>query len=92
MIKVDLEFGKMVTSLAGNRFGKTEFEKQVKEVEYNECYEINFPDRIKNIATSFIQGFFQGFVECFGIVGIKEKVEINSTILNLKQLIIECLI
>lgn len=92
MITINLEFDKMLTSLAGNQFGKSEFQKQIKNVQYEGLYTIHFPDRIRNIATSFIQGFFQEFVECLGISGIIEKVEITSTIPNLKQFIIDCLV
>ena len=43
-----------------------------------------FAERIDRIASSFIQGFFQKFVETIGISGIEEKVEIDSSIENLK--------
>ncbi len=92
MIRINLEFDKTLTSLAGNQFGKSEFNKQIQNVQYEDCYELSFPDRIQNMATSFIQGFFQEFVRCFGISGIEEKVEIKSTIPNLKQFIIDCLV
>ena len=83
MIKITLDFDKMLTSLAGNQFGKNVFIKQIEKVVYDEYYEIVFPDRIRNIATSFIQGFFQEFVECFGISGIKDRISIVSTMPNL---------
>lgn len=54
--------------------------------------QIVFPDRIKYIATSFIQGFFKNFVETIGIVGIEEKVTIQSSIDNLKQIIVDSLV
>lgn len=92
MVEIKLEFDKLLTSLAGNKFGVSEFEKQIKEVKYENKYKIIFPDRIRYIATSFIQGFFQKFVETIGISGIEEKVEVSSSIENLKQLIIDCLV
>ena len=92
MIEINLKFDKMLTSLAGNKFGVSEFDKQVKQVDYNSSYKIIFPNRIKYIATSFIQGFFQEFIKTIGISGIEDKVEIESTIENLKQIIIDCLV
>lgn len=92
MIEIKLNFDKLLTSLAGNRYGLLEFEKQIKDVDYESNYTIIFPERIKYIATSFIQGFFQKFVETIGISGIEEKVNIESSIENLKQLVIDCLV
>ena len=92
MIKIELNFNKLLTSLAGNKFGESEFNKQIKKVDYNSEYTIVFPERIKYIATSFIQGFFKNFVETIGIVGIEEKVTIQSSINNLKQIIVDSLV
>lgn len=92
MIKIELNFNKLLTSLAGNKFGESEFNNQIKKVDYNSEYTIVFPERIKYIATSFIQGFFKNFVETIGIVGIEEKVTIQSSINNLKQIIVDSLV
>jgi len=92
MIKINLEFDKTLDNLVGNSFGVQTFKDQVKEVLYDEKYVIVFPKEIANIATSFIQGFFQKFVEMIGIPGIDEKVEILSSVPNIKQLIIDCLV
>lgn len=95
MIEKKLEFDKTLKSLAGNKFGQIEFNRQIQKVEYNENYIIEFPSSIESIATSFIQGFFQAFVETLGIAGIEKKVEIKSSnpkLANLKQLVIRCLI
>ena len=92
MIEIKLNFDKLLTTLAGNRYGLAEFEKQIKDIDYESNYKIIFPERIKYIATSFIQGFFQKFVETIGISGIEEKVDIESSIENLKQLVIDCLV
>ena len=92
MIKIELNFNKLLTSLAGNKFGESEFNNQIKKVDYNSEYTIVFPERIKYIATSFIQGFFKNFVETIGIVGIEEKVTIQSSINNLKLIIVDSLV
>ncbi len=92
MIKIDLVFNKLLTSLAGNQFGVSEFNNQIKNVDYESEYTIVFPEQIKYIATSFIQGFFKEFVETIGIVGIEQKITIKSSINNLKQIIIDSLV
>ena len=90
MIK-ELKFNKTITSLAGNKYGQKVFEEQVKNVSCDEKYTIIFPNQIEDIATSFIQGFFQQFVMEMGIYGIEKNVQIESSIKNLKQLIMDCL-
>lgn len=92
MIKVKLVFNKLLTSLAGNQYGVSEFDKQIKNVDYNSEYTIVFPEQIKYIATSFIQGFFKEFVETIGIAGIEQKITIESSINNLKQIVIDSLV
>lgn len=92
MIKIELKFDKLLTSLAGNKFGAEVFENQVVNVKYDEKYEIIFPERIKYVATSFIQGFFQKFIECFGISGIEDNVEIVTSINDFKKFVVDCLV
>ncbi len=92
MKRINLEFDKTLTNLAGNQYGQQVFKNQVKNVDINESYELIFPSQIENIATSFIQGFFYEFVDTFGLSGIEDKVEIKSSIKNLKQIIIDCLL
>ena len=92
MKTINLKFNKMITSLAGNAYGKSIFKEQCEDIDYKSGIEIIFPDQIKYIATSFIQGFFQEIVENIGIVGIMQNVEIKSnTITNLKKFVTDCL-
>ena len=92
MKRIELNVNKTISSLAGNSYGRECFEKFVKEVDYNEEYEIVFPTHILYIATSFIQGFFDEFVQVDGVIGIQERVEIKSKIPNLKDIIIDSLL
>ena len=89
--KIELEFSKSLTKLAGNSFGQDVFNQQVKEkINYNsDSVELVLPDRIDNIASSFIQGFFKGIVDEIGIKGIIDKITITSSIINLKEIVIE---
>lgn len=43
MIKIELNFNKLLTSLAGNKFGESEFNKQIKKVDYNSDYTNSIP-------------------------------------------------
>ena len=91
MKKIELKFDKLMTSLAGNSYGKQEFVKQIGSIKYDEKYEIIFPDQINLIATSFIQGFFSEFVEVIGLEGIVKNITIISSIPNIKEYILDCL-
>lgn len=92
MKKIILEFDKTITNLAGNKFGRQVFDSQIRNVEVNETYEIIFPPQIENIATSFIQGFFYEFMDTFGLDGVKNNIDIKSSIEGLKQRVVDCLV
>ena len=58
MNKINLEFDKQLTRLAGNLFGEEIYNNQVKKnIKWNEKNEIIFHNQIDRIAISFIQGF-----------------------------------
>lgn len=87
--EITLEFDKVISGLAGYDYGKEVFEQQVKEkIDYNNKIIIIFPETIKRIASSFIQGFFEEIVEEIGICGVEKNIEIRSSKLDMKQTII----
>lgn len=58
MNKICLHFDKTLTRLAGNQYGETVYNEQVKNrIKWNEQNEIVFPQEIDRVAISFIQGF-----------------------------------
>jgi hypothetical protein len=93
MNEIKLEFKKSLTKLAGYSYGKNIYDEQVKnKIDINREIVIIFPDNIKDIASSFIQGFFYDFVENIGIKGIERQVDIVSSDPEMKQKIIKNLI
>ena len=79
MKRINLEFDKATTRLAGNPYGKTEFEKQAKDlIDYNDINVIIFPKQIEKIASSFTQGFFSTIVEKVGYAGFDNVIEIEA--------------
>lgn len=88
---IKLQFNENLTKLAGNPFGRDVFNQQVKNIidyDKNEI-KIILPEQIDNIASSFIQGFFNEIVNEIGIKGIQEKITVSSSISNLKEIIIQ---
>lgn len=53
-----LEFNNTISRLAGNSYGKTIFESQVRDkINYKGKNVIEIPSNIEDIAISFVQGF-----------------------------------
>lgn len=88
--KFILEFAKDLTKLAGNRFGKSTYEGQVKnDVDLSLPIVIVFPERINRVASSFIQGFFEEVIQQVGINGIEENITFETSIPNFKQFVLD---
>lgn len=87
---VKLEFAKDLAKLAGNRFGRTTYETQVKgKINFDSKIIFVFPAGIDRIASSFVQGFFDEIMMQLGLSGIKEKIFFESSIEGLKEFILE---
>ena len=77
--RFELVFGKAETSLAGYPFGEKTFTEQVSaQIDYEKHVTIVFPENIKMVASSFIQGFFDEIIKHIGFKSIDEKVTIES--------------
>lgn len=78
--RIELNFDKMIVGLAGNDFGYEEYKKQIKdEFDYKSKNIIVFPDNIKKVAISFIQGMFRDILEKIDKNNIEEYVTIISS-------------
>ena len=87
---IKLVFPKDLAKLAGNRFGRTTYETQVKgKINFNSQVVFVFPEGIDRIASSFVQGFFDEIMMNLGLSGIKEKIFFESSIEGLKDFILE---
>lgn len=91
--KIELSFDKKLSGLAGYQYGMSEYKKQVEgKIDFDEDIILIFPDNIVRIASSFIQGFFEEMVGKIGISGIEERVKIESTRNDMKDIIIKNLL
>lgn len=74
-----LQFDKATTRLAGNKYGRKEFETQVKgNINYQSLNIIRFPEQIERVASSFTQGFFAAVIEKVGYAKFDEVVKIEA--------------
>lgn len=74
-----LKFDSNITRLAGNPYGREEYDKQLRgKIDFNNVSVIVFPKEIENIASSFVQGFFADIVDNLGFGEVKTKIEIQA--------------
>lgn len=76
---IELKFDRSLVGLAGNPYGKKEFERQVNiDIPVDDVVVFVFPDNIKRIASSFVQGFFSRWVTEYGDEYVKSHIEIRT--------------
>lgn len=85
-----LKFDSVVTRLAGFDYGKKIYHEQVEgQVDFSQYVTIEFPAQIIKIASSFVQGFFEGIIDQAGLDQIGDQVmvvtgspELTASIFN----------
>ena len=76
---IELVFNKMITNLAGNRFGKDVYIEQIeKKIDINQKNIVIFPVQIEDIASSFIEGIYKVLGERYGKLNALEIMELHA--------------
>ena len=90
MLDVHLIFDKLITSLAGNRFGRETYRKQISSSMTEEGVDAILPDNIEDIASSFYEGLFAELNEKYGTERAHELliVSTNNEYINRKMSLI----
>ena len=79
MNKVNLVFDKTLSKLAGYVYGRKIYEEQVRgKIDLYQEFTIEFPEQIRGVASSFVQGFFANIVETIGLLATEERTNIIS--------------
>jgi len=87
---INLEFDSLLVALAGNPYGRKEFDRQVRpHIDNDLDYCLVFPEHIKCVVSSFVQGFFGYWLESMGVDGIVQHIEIKSKHPELRESIIK---
>lgn len=90
MKMIKLKFDKKDSGLAGGDYGAEIFNSQVKnEIDHNEEVTIEFPENIRIVASSFIQGFFSELIESEGFDYIMEHFTLVTGSKELDKKLIE---
>ncbi len=77
---IELKFDKTISGLAGNDYGYEEYKKQIKDkFNYDKKNIIIFPEQIKKVAISFVQGMFKDILKEIDKNEIEEYVIIKSS-------------
>lgn len=77
---IELKFDKTISGLAGNDYGYEEYKKQIKDkFNYDKKNIIIFPEQIKKVAISFVQGMFKDILKEIEKNEIEEYVIIKSS-------------
>lgn len=86
---INLNFDKTISGLAGNDYGVSEYKKQLEnKIDYNKINVIIFPENIKKVAISFIQGMFNEILKKVDKQEIEKYIEIQSSSQKLTDKII----
>ena len=79
MNKVNLVFDKTLSNLAGYDYGRKIYDEQVRgQIDLYQDFTIEFPEQIRGVASSFVQGFFANIVETIGLLATEERANIIS--------------
>jgi len=77
---IELKFERTIAGLAGNDYGYEEYKKQIKgKIDYKKNNTIIFPEQIRKVAISFIQGMFREILERIDKNEIEKYVTIESS-------------
>jgi hypothetical protein len=81
MKKIVLNLPKDAVGIAGYPYGQEIYKTQVKPLisDVHDKVEIIFPDQVKLVASSFIQGFFSELIQKIGYVALKDNITIISS-------------
>ncbi|MGF2154926.1 hypothetical protein [Lactococcus lactis] len=79
-MRIILDFDKTTSRLSGNPYGKEVYHSQVEDkyTDYSEPLTLVFPNHIKKVAFSFVQGFFTDLVSKIGYEGIENNIKIEA--------------
>lgn len=87
---IKLEFDKTIAGLAGNAYGYEEYKKQIeKRFDYEKKNIIEFPEHIKKVAISFVQGMFKDILKEINKNEIEKYVTIITSSEQLTSKIIQ---
>lgn len=78
MIVVNLVFDKLITNLAGNRFGRETYRNQIAEKMTEEGVTAILPEFVEDIASSFYEGIFAELNEQYGAERARELLSIYT--------------
>lgn len=87
---INLVFDSTISGLAGNDYGASEYKKQLEsKIDYENINVIVFPQNIKKVAISFVQGMFNNILKKISKEEIDKYIEIQTFYPKLTNKIID---
>lgn len=86
---INLKFDNTISGLAGNEYGASVYKQQLQDkIDLKNSNIIIFPDNIKRVAISFIQGMFNEILKKIDKQEIEKYIEIQTSYQELTEKII----
>lgn len=86
---INLKFDNTISGLAGNEYGVSVYKEQLEDkIDLKNSNIIIFPDNIKRVAISFIQGMFNEILKKIDKQEIEKYIEIQTSYQELTEKII----
>lgn len=80
-MRIHLDFPQQTHYVTGSKFGKTVFDEQIKDQVKNiklDSYDIHFPDTVKGVSISFVQGFIEYLIRNYGKSEVLKHIHLKS--------------
>lgn len=91
--RIELKFDKATTKLAGNPYGRSVFDDQLRDkIDYSKKNIIIFPNNIERVASSFTQGMFSEIIKEIGYDKLNQIIKIEAGSGELEKRIYEDLV
>ena len=80
-MRINLNFPQQTHYVTGSKYGKTVFDEQIQNQIKNsklDSYDIHFPDTVKGVSISFVQGFIENLIHNYGKSEVLKHVNLKS--------------
>ena len=94
---IKIKVNSNLVGLCGKERGQFIFEQQIRQeirevIEKEKSFTIIFPEHIKMISSSFVDGLFEELLKEIGLGDLEKRLSIESSIPNLKEKMIKTFI
>lgn len=94
---ITIKVSSKLVGLCGKENGRFIFEQQIRhqlfdDIEKENSFIIIFPEHVKMISSSFVDGMFEELLKDIGLGDLEKRLSVESSIPNLKEKMIKIFI